>query len=81
MSILTIFVGIKQFKIGRHLPLTVEIKASQIAPPRPTQPKDEEELPFMEMDSFALTQEEIEMEVAFGEGYGQGEGDIEGKAY
>ncbi|XP_050312085.1 uncharacterized protein LOC126747459 isoform X2 [Anthonomus grandis grandis] len=40
---------------------------TQIAPPRPTQPKDEEEVPFIDMDSFELTQEEIELEQVFGE--------------
>ncbi|CAG9770182.1 unnamed protein product [Ceutorhynchus assimilis] len=47
---------------------------TQIPPPRPTQPKDLEDVEFMDLDSFELTQKEIEMEEMYG--YGEGFMDI-----
>ncbi|KAJ8954133.1 hypothetical protein NQ318_005727 [Aromia moschata] len=55
---------------------------TQIEPPLPTQPKDDE-IEFMDLDSFELTQEEIELQqfeldVGEGEDYIGGAGDYEG---
>ncbi|XP_060534310.1 uncharacterized protein LOC132706790 [Cylas formicarius] len=42
---------------------------TQIEPPRPVPPKEDLLVPFMDLDSFELTQEEIELEEAYGESY------------
>uniref|UniRef100_A0AAR5Q8U4 Uncharacterized protein n=1 Tax=Dendroctonus ponderosae TaxID=77166 RepID=A0AAR5Q8U4_DENPD len=46
---------------------------TQIAPQRPSQPKESQEISLMDLDTFELTQEEIELEEVYAEGYGQDE--------
>ncbi|KAL1502117.1 hypothetical protein ABEB36_007309 [Hypothenemus hampei] len=47
---------------------------THIIPPRPVQPKNVEDITFMDLDSFELTQEEIELQDVFHEGFDGSDG-------